>query len=48
MTGDDLSQAVKSANIGDKLKITVYRGGQRVEVEVTVYEYVPEGVEFNP
>ena len=48
VTGDDLAQAVKNSKIGDTLTLTVYRGGQRVEVEVTVYEYVPEGVEFNP
>ena len=46
-TADDLAKAVKNANIGDTMAFTVYRNGKRTEVEVKVYEYVPDDVDFN-
>lgn len=45
-SSEDLSTIVNNAKIGDKLSFVVYRGGSRVEAEVTVYEYVPSDVDF--
>ncbi|MBR4071445.1 MAG: trypsin-like peptidase domain-containing protein [Clostridia bacterium] len=42
VASDDIKAIVKSANVGDVLKFTVYRKGVLTEVDVTCYEYVPE------
>ena len=38
----DVEEAVSSHEVGDVLTLTVYRGGQMMDVEVTCYEYKPE------
>ena len=42
VASDDIKTIVKSAEVGDVLKFTVYRKGTLTEVDVTCYEYVPE------
>ena len=42
VTRDDLVQILKNSKVGDTLSLVVYREGKRTEVEVKVYEYVPD------
>jgi serine protease Do len=46
-TNDDLAKIIKEAEIGSTLKFTVYREGKRTELDVKVYEYVPEDAKVN-
>ena len=41
----DIKAVLRKHKIGDKLKVTVVRNGRNVNVDVTCYEYVPEGVD---
>ncbi len=48
VASEDIKSIVKSSEVGDVLKFTVYRKGVLTEVDVTCYEYVPEtAVDFN-
>jgi len=48
VASEDIKAIVKSAEVGDVLKFTVYRKGTLTEVDVICYEYVPEtAVDFN-
>ena len=47
-SSEEIKTLVKSKEVGDVLKFTVYRKGALVEVDVTCYEYVPENaVDFS-
>lgn len=46
-TSADIKAIVTSSSVGDKLKFQVYREGKLIEVEVTCYEQVPDGVSGN-
>lgn len=44
---DDVAQILKNSEIGDTLNFIVYRQGKRTELEVKVYEYVPDQGDVN-
>ena len=44
---DDLVAIVGKAAVGDTLKMTVYRNGETVEIEVTVEEQVQSALQNN-
>ena len=44
---DDLVAIVGKASVGDTLKMTVYRNGETVEIEVTVEEQVQSALQNN-
>lgn len=41
----DIKAIVTASSVGDKLKFQLYRDGKLIEVEVTCYEKVPDGIE---
>lgn len=43
-TAADVKAIVTAASVGDKLKFQLYRDSKLIEVEVTCYEKVPDGV----
>ena len=47
VTSDDVKKVLKESKVGDKLKFTIYRDGKLMEVEVTVYEYVPDKADID-
>ena len=44
-TSSDIKAIVTESSVGDKLKFQLYREGKLIEVEVTCYEKVPDGME---
>lgn len=44
-SSSDIKAVLRTHKIGDTLKVTVVRNGRNVTVNVTCYEYVPEGVD---
>ena len=47
-SSEDVKEIISECEVGDKLTFTVSRGGKIIDLEVTCYEYVPEGdVSFN-
>jgi len=44
-TQADVKAIVTESSVGDKLKFQLYREGKLIEVEVTCFEKVPDGVE---
>ena len=42
-SSEDVKEIVSDSEVGDKLTFTVSREGKLIDVEVTCYEYVPEG-----
>lgn len=45
-TYSDIKAIVSECSVGDKLKFQLYRDGKLIEVEVTCYEKVPDGVDI--
>lgn len=41
----DIKAVVTAASVGDKLKFQLYRDGKLIEVEVTCYEKIPDGID---
>ncbi len=46
-SSSDIKAIVTDSSVGDKLKFQLYRDGKLIEVEVTCYEKVPDGMESN-
>ncbi|MBQ4592927.1 MAG: trypsin-like peptidase domain-containing protein [Clostridia bacterium] len=44
-SSSDIKAIVTESSVGDKLKFQLYREGKLIEVEVTCYEKVPDGME---
>lgn len=44
---DDITSVVKASSVGDILKFQVYRDGKLIEVNVEVFEKVPDEMEFD-
>ena len=46
-TVSELKRAVRSYSVGDTVTLTIYRNNRQQTVEVTLIEYVPDGVSVN-